>query len=549
MTVSTADEVKSGVNGTPGPDKKDPQVHATPSRNNSNGSTIIQGQPQDDTDIEADPTVGHTTVLYRDNFMYRWAHRLEQLAGAEARGIERVPEYEREDRKTCLADYMQMGLIWFSANLTANNILLGLLGPLTFELGLTDCLILGTFGSMAGGAACGYISTFGPMSGNRTLVISRYTMGWWPSRVCVLLNIVIMLGYGLIDTLIAGQMLSYVHSHGHGLSIVVGTIIASIISLAICLFGMDLFHIYERYSFAPQMLVLFTLIGVAGPKFDFSSPGSLPDSPWTPTLSAMQLSFFFLAMSGPLAWSAASADFYVYFPPTANRWWVFVSATLGLGLSTAFTVMLGSGIASGVATDPSWKNAYNVSEGALLVEVFAPLGRFGMFCAVVIALGVIANNVPGTYSAALCFQLLGRWLQKVPRIAWTVVGVIIYTICACVGRNELFSVFHNFLALMGYWTAIWITLTLEEEFLFRYHRGYDWSAWNSPNELPIGVAAFISFCIGWVGAILGMFQTYFTGPIGALVGEGMDVGIPLGVSWAGLAFPPLRWLELRYLGR
>lgn len=88
-------------------------------------------------------------------------------------------------------------------------------------------------------------------------------MGWWPSRICVLLNIVIMLGYGLVDTLIAGQILSAVN--GQGLTVIVGVIIAAIISLVICLFGMKLFHQYERYAFIPQLLVLFILIGVAGP--------------------------------------------------------------------------------------------------------------------------------------------------------------------------------------------------------------------------------------------------------------------------------------------
>lgn len=369
-------------------------------------------------------------------------------------------------------------------------------------------------------------------------------MGWWPSRICVLLNIVIMLGYGLVDTLIAGQILSAVN--GQGLTVVVGVIIAAIISLVICLFGMNLFHQYERYAFIPQLLVLFILIGVAGPKFDTSTVSTGNG----PTRSADQMSFFFLCMSGPLAWTPASADFYVYFPPTASRWKVFMSSTLGNGLSTITAFLLGSGVASGVAGNPSWGAAYGVSEGALLTEVFAPLGTFGHFCAVVIALGVIANNVPGTYSASLSFQLMGRWFQAIPRFFWTIVGVIVYTVCACAGRDKLFSIFQNFLALMGYWTAMWVTLTLEEEFIFRKGlAGYDWKAWNQAKKLPIGIAAFTAFCIGWVGAVLGMFQTYFTGPLAATVGDGIDLGIPVSISWAALSYPPLRWLELRFFGR
>jgi purine-cytosine permease-like protein len=103
-------------------------------------------------------------------------------------------------------------------------------------------------------------------------VVARYTMGWWPSKLCVLLNIVIMLGYGLVDCLLTGQVLSAV-ADGN-MTVIVGTIIAALVSLVIALFGIKLFHTYERYAFIPQILVCFVLIGVAGPKFNASSQSS-----------------------------------------------------------------------------------------------------------------------------------------------------------------------------------------------------------------------------------------------------------------------------------
>lgn len=95
--------------------------------------------------------------------------RFEIAMGFEVRGIDRVPEIIRE-RQTALADYAQMTVIWFSANITANNILLGILGPLLFEVGLVDGMILGTFGAIFGAMCTGYTSTFGPLSGCRTMV-------------------------------------------------------------------------------------------------------------------------------------------------------------------------------------------------------------------------------------------------------------------------------------------------------------------------------------------------------------------------------------------
>jgi purine-cytosine permease-like protein len=60
------------------------------------------------------------------------------------------------------------------------------------------------------------------------------------------------------------------------MTVIVGTIIAAVISLVVALFGIKLFHIYERYAFIPQLLILFVLIGVAGPKFN---PGSTTSGP------------------------------------------------------------------------------------------------------------------------------------------------------------------------------------------------------------------------------------------------------------------------------
>lgn len=214
-----------------------------------------------------------------------WPHRLEARLGLEARGLERVPASERAD-KIRISDYVQMGLIWFSSNATLNNLALGLLGPTVFQLGLKDAIFLGVFGILVGSAGTAYISTFGPLSGCRTLVsgigkhtvttyadtpqvVARYTMGWWPAKICAALNIVIMLGYGLVDCLLAGQTLSAVANNS--ISVIVGTIIASMISLIVALVGIKAFHIYERYAGIPQVLMLFILIGVAGPKFNAGS--------------------------------------------------------------------------------------------------------------------------------------------------------------------------------------------------------------------------------------------------------------------------------------
>jgi purine-cytosine permease-like protein len=94
--------------------------------------------------------------------------RLVSLKLFESRGIERVPLEERHDAKA--SDYLQMGLLWFSTNITANNMALGMMGPLSYDLGFVDSALCATFGALLGAAGVAYMGTFGPASGNRTMV-------------------------------------------------------------------------------------------------------------------------------------------------------------------------------------------------------------------------------------------------------------------------------------------------------------------------------------------------------------------------------------------
>ncbi|KAJ5212527.1 uncharacterized protein N7498_004173 [Penicillium cinerascens] len=472
----------------------------------------------------------------------RFNERLTSIKFFEARGIERVPLEERHEIKA--TNYLQMSLLWFSTNITANNMALGMMGPLTYDLGFVDSALCATFGALLGAAGVAYMGTFGPASGNRTMVVARYFMGYYPSKIACLLNIIIMLGYGMIDCLVGGQVLSAVA--GGRMTVVVGIIIIAIVTWVIVLFGMSLFHIYERYAWVPQLIAAFVLVGSAGPKFDTS----IVSNGTSQTIAGNRLSFFSLCLSASVAWAPAGADFFVYFPPTTSKWKTFLMTFLGVGLALTFANLLGVGLGSGALTRPSWETAYNTSSGSLILAGYEGLGGFGKFMGVLVALGLIANNIPGTYSASLGFQIMGRQLARMPRWFYSCVGVVIYTACALGGRNYLFDIFDNFLALMGYWVTIYLMIAVEEHTIFRRRTGFNWDDWADPSKLPVGLAALMAFLIGWAGAIVSMNQVWYVGPIAKMVGEdGADLGIWVGISWTMLVYPPMRWLELKRFGR
>ena len=439
----------------------------------------------------------------------------------EARGIQRVlPEHRHSTQRL---GFIQVSLLWISINLTANSITLGMLGPAVFYLSFLDSALCAILGMLVGSVPVAYVATFGPRSGNRTMVFTRYIMGWWPSKLIVILTLIVLIGYSLIDVVVAGQMLSAV-SPDNDLSIIVGIVITAVITWAITTFGYSVFHYYERYAWLPQLVVVMILAGVSGPKFDLYS--NLSAGTDSRTLAGNRLSFFSLTLSASITYAEVGADYFVYYPENSSRTKIFICTLVGLAISFTPMYIIGIGLGSGMFSNSAWEHAYKTSQGALIVEGYRPLGSFGSFCSVIMALGLVSNIVAPTYASGIDWQALGRYFEKVPRIVWNTFSVVIYTVCAIAGRAHLAEIFTNFLALMGYWVSIWVAIILEEHFIFRKYRGmgWNWEAWNDRQKLPVGIAAMVAFLIGWVGAILCMAQVWYIGPISALIGEyGGDV--------------------------
>ena len=104
---------------------------------------------------------------------------------------------------------------------------------------------------------------------------------------------------------------------------------------------------------------------------------------------------------------------------------------------------------------------------------------------------------------------------------------------------------------MGYWLVIFVTIMLIEHVYFRRNKGFDWTKWENKKYLPVGGAALISFLVGWAGAIIGMYQIWYAGPIAKRVGGGYgaDIGNWIAIGFTLVTFPPLRYMELKKLGR
>ena len=139
---------------------------ALPSEGRPDGR--YHGIPDGLDDRRTDPT----TTLAADKVEGRIRSFERQLIRLhiEARGIERVEPHERQ--ASTWGGYVSVFCLWFSVNLTAGNITLGMLASQIFALSFKDASLCAVFGSIIGSMGTAYIATFGPLSGNRSMVQS-----------------------------------------------------------------------------------------------------------------------------------------------------------------------------------------------------------------------------------------------------------------------------------------------------------------------------------------------------------------------------------------
>jgi purine-cytosine permease-like protein len=166
--------------------------------------------------------------------------------------------------------------------------------------------------------------------------------------------------------------------------------------------------------------------------------------------AAAVLSFAASVFGFASGWTSYAADYTCYQPRTISRLRVFLSTYLGLLFPLLFTQMLGAAVVTATVSTPAYAKAYNDAQigGLLGAVLFPPLGQFGKFCLVLLALSIVANNCPNIYSVGLSTQVLAEWTARVPRGLWTFLATLVYVAIAIPGYSHFASVIENFMLVI-----------------------------------------------------------------------------------------------------
>ncbi|KAG8691931.1 hypothetical protein FRC11_004860 [Ceratobasidium sp. 423] len=306
---------------------------------------------------------------------------------------------------------------------------------------------------------------------NRLRTWGVESRGWFGAIVPGVFNLLVMMGYNILNAILAGQTLSVVS--GGKMSWSVGII---------SFFGYQILNWYERVAWFPVLVMYLVVLGIGGRGLT-SGREEVELAPARSVLSYGATVAAFI-----ISYAALMSDY-------TNYMRVDVPSYLGLLLPTASVQLIGAAFASSLPSNPSWQAGYEAAgAGGLIDAILSPSKGFGKFLTVLLALSVIANMASGT-------------------------GILIPL--AIVGSTKFEETLVDFLGLVGYWSSTFIAVVAVEHVVFRKS---DWSAydithWNAPGRLPPGIAA-LGACVCSFGLIVPcMDQVWFTGPIAKTTGD------------------------------
>lgn len=494
----------------------------------------------------------------------QWLHALDKL-GVEERGIERVIPEERLDGSVW-KNYIEVLGLWFAGCGGVTTMSSFFYPTLSYGLNMKQSLIAGLVGLNIGCLVPAYCATLGPKSGCRQMVTARFLFGQWGTKFIALVCILGGIGWSAVNCVLGGQMLSAIS----GTPLSTGIIVIVLVSWLVAVFGIRVLLRFQIAAAVPANIAILLFYIVVGKKASYISIANgltreLGHA--ASTVTGNWLTYFTITYSTTATWGSCASDYYILFPDNTSELKIFLVTFFGIAIPSNFAAIVGT-LAGAIAySNTEWIEAYNkFSVGGLFAVAFSVWGNFGKFVVVVLYISLICNTIINTYSGAFQFQLVDMKLAIVPRWVWATLISAIYLAVSLAGKENLSDIISTVLPMLGYWISIYICLLLEENILFRrgnvkeYHhvefegdeksKTYSWDKWDKPKYRAAGYACAAAFCCGVVGAVMGMDQVYYVGPIAKRIGaSGGDIGMWLAMLFSGVVYPGLRLWELKKMGR
>src|SRR4029077_10263799 len=397
-----------------------------------------------------------------------------QVFEVEPGGAEFIPLNERHGKP------IPLFWTWTSPNMEFATIFVGVLAVAGFGLGFWEAALALVLGSAIGGITQGILSLRGPKYGVPQMVLSRLGFGYWGNALPAGLNSVTAgIGWFAVNS-VSGAFALNALTH---MPQVLCLLIIVVVQVVVAFFGYNLVHAFERYAF-PVLTVIFLI--ASGVILSKAHPGAVHH-----TIPGAFLLTFGAWFGYGVGWNPYASDYTRYFKPETSRAAIALWAGLGLFLSCALLEIVGAGggtVASAVKafdTNPT---------GGFTGLLATPLADLTLLA---IALGAVSANVLNIYSGALSFTAIGIMLRLSLRRAIVALGFgTIGFFLAWSGLHNAGSKYENFLLIIAYWIAPWLSVYFCDMLLRR-----------NPDET----------------LLFSTTRTNWAGPVAMLVGMGISI--------------------------
>ena len=367
----------------------------------------------------------------------------DRPAAVERIGIEHIPEEERHGSPG------RVFTLWFAANLTVADYVIGVLCVQAFGLTVVQSLPVLLLGNLLGGALLGLSAAMGPRLGFPQMVSSRSSFGRRGNYVFGGLNWISTVGWFTVNTILGVEALQAVYPGANFFAFAAGLVA---LQVAVAVYGHDFIHLFEKVMSVVLGLLFIGILVLTLPKlgtaFAFVPAGATTGIPALGAVGVVLASAFSYLMS----WSPYASDYSRYLPTGVS------------GKRVALFALAGGGVAS-FAVEAIGALVGSLTPGAgFFTGLYGFAGAFGPLAITAIILGALAANALNIYTNALSALVLDirakRWLM-------VVVGGLVGLALSFVGQANFVANYQNFLFLLDYWITPWLGIVLVDYFVSR----------------------------------------------------------------------------------
>jgi NCS1 family nucleobase:cation symporter-1 len=362
----------------------------------------------------------------------------DKLVEVERVGIEHIPDDKRHGAPG------RVFTLWFAANLTVADYVIGVLTVQVFGLTVFQDLPVLAIGNLLGGLVLGLSAAMGPRLGFPQMLSSRSSFGRKGNYLFGGLNWISTVGWFTVNTILGVEAVLAVYPGANFYAL--ATVFVGV-QIIVAVYGHDFIQLFEKVMSIVLALLFLGIFVLTLPLLKELVPvgrGAVS----VPTLGtygiALAVSFSYL-----MSWSPYASDYSRYLPSTASARKVVMYALIG-GAGASFAVEV---------------------IGALVVSLTPGFGIFGglysfagPFAILAIILGAMAANALNIYTNALSALVLDirtkRWVA-------VLVGGLVGLALAFAGQVNFELNFENFLLVLDYWIMPWLGIVLMDYFVSR----------------------------------------------------------------------------------